>query len=284
MNATVAKPIPLSRKILYSCLRILRVCALAYLGVILVLLWLENYIIYPAPKYPDGDWNADRVAAEDVYFTSSDGTKLHGWYFDRPEPRGHLLYCHGNADCVAHHAGYLKRLSDDLNVSIFSFDYRGYGRSEGSPNERGVLLDSAAAHEWLAKRANVPAGNLVLMGRSLGGAAAVDLAAERGARGLILQNTFSSLPDVAAPRFWFLPVRLVMKTQYRSAEKIKRYPGPLLQSHGTADSIIPYAVGRRLYDAAPGEKTWFEIKGGDHNDPEDPPYDEALREFIERLP
>lgn len=277
-------PVPWPKRLLHSALRILRVVAVAYLGVILLLLWLENYLIYPAPKYPAGDWNADRVGAEDVHFTSADGTKLHGWYWSRPEPRAYLLYCEGNGDCVAYHADYLQRLSEEMNLAIFSFDYRGYGRSEGSPNERGVLMDSAAAHDWLAERAKLPPNRIVLMGRSLGGAAAVDLAAEKGARGLVLQNTFSSLPDVAAPMYWFLPVRLVMKTQYRSAEKIKRYPGPLLQSHGTADSIVPYAIGRRLFDLAPGEKTWFDVKGGDHNDPEDQEYYRLLDEFIEKLP
>ena len=111
----------------------------------LMLLWLENSLLFPAPKYdPRDGWNAAAYGAEDVWFNSADGTKLHGWYFPRPEPRAYLLYCHGNGDCVAYH-GEFGQLSRDLNIAIFHFDYRGYGRSEGTPHEAGVLADGVAA-------------------------------------------------------------------------------------------------------------------------------------------
>ncbi len=284
----MSKPTP-PKSWLHTCSRVLlrlaRIAAVTYLGLLLVMLWLENYLIYPAPRYPDGDWNADRVAAEDVYFTSADGTKLHGWYFHHAQPRAHVLYCHGNGDCVAYHAEYLQRLSESQRIAIFSFDYRGYGRSEGTPSEAGVLQDSIAARDWLANRAELPLQQIVLMGRSLGGAVAVDLAAESGARGIILQNTFTSMPDVAAPMYWFLPVRLFMRTQYNSAAKIDRYSGPLLQSHGTADRLVPIGVGKKLFDLAPTHtKAFFPIDGGDHNDHEPEEYYRVLDRFLADLP
>ncbi len=284
MTSTPKPPISFRRRVLYSLLRIGRLCLVLYLGVILVLLWFEYSLIYPAPKYdPAGNWNAASTKAEDVNFTSADGTRLHGWYWRHPQPRAYLLYCHGNGECVADCSYDMLELSKKYDLAVFAFDYRGYGRSEGSPHEKGILEDAAAARNWLAKDANIPPDQIVLMGRSIGGAVAVDLAANDGARGLILQNTFTSLPDIAAPMYWFLPVRLVMKSQYRSAEKIVNYHGPLLQSHGTADSLIPYANGRKLFDLAPGEKVWFEFKDGGHNDLEPGEYEEVLREFFAKL-
>ena len=123
------------------------------------------------------------------------------------------------------------------------------------------------------------------MGRSLGGCIAVDLAAKNGARGLILQNTTTTIPDAAASMYWFLPVRWLMKNRYDSLSKIGRYPGPVLMSHGTADTLIPFAIGKRLFDAIPGtKKRFFPIEGGGHNDAEPPAYNAALDDFLASLP
>ena len=257
---------------------------IAYLLVILLLLVLENSLIFPAARYPAGEWNAAACGARDVEFSSSDGVKLHGWLVEHAEPRAHVLYCHGNGDCVGYLGDYLRNLSRQHQVTVFAFDYRGYGKSEGSPDEAGVLRDSAAARDWLAQECGLQPDEVVLMGRSLGGAVAVDLAARDGARGLVVQSSFTSMPDVAGNLYRFLPVRYLMRTQFNSLTKIGNYCGPLLQSHGTADELVPLALGRRLFDAAPGRKEFFEIKGGTHNDPEPPAYDSRLKVFLESLP
>ena len=123
------------------------------------------------------------------------------------------------------------------------------------------------------------------MGRSLGTGVAVDLAVNNGARGVILQNAPTSMPDAAARIYWFMPVHLLMKNRYDSLSKIGRYHGPLLSSHGTADTLVPFDLGRKLFDAAPGsQKTFFTIEGGGHNDPEPPAYDAALDEYLASLP
>ena len=266
-------------------LRVLRGAAFVYCTVLLLLLLLENTLLYPAPKYPRGDWAPAYLDHEDVFFKSADGTGLHGWLVEHPQPRAVLMYCHGNGDCVGYLGRYLRQMRDQQQVSVFAFDYRGYGRSEGSPIERGILADGHAAQSWLAERTGRRLSDIVLMGRSLGGGVAVDLAAKNGARGLILQNSATSIPEAAANTYWFLPVRTVMKNRYDSLSKIGRYAGPVLVSHGTADDIVPFKLGRRLFEASPSEqKSFFSIEGGGHNDAEPPEYDAALDEFLSELP
>jgi uncharacterized protein len=266
-------------------MRVLRAAALAYCAILLVLLFFENKLLYPAPKYPDGDWTAAYLPHEDVEFASADGTRLHGWLVEHPNPRGVLLYCHGNGDCVGYLGTYLKQLCENQRLTVFAFDYRGYGKSGGSPGESGILADGHAAQLWLAERTGLRPKDIVLMGRSLGGCVAVDLAAKNGARGLILQNTTTSMPDAAAVLYWFLPVRWLMKNRYDSLSKISRYAGPVLMSHGTADTLIPCELGRKLFGAVScSQKRFFEIEGGSHNDIEPPAYDAALDEFLASLP
>jgi len=265
-------------------LRGLKIAAVAYCLVLLVLLFLENMLVYPAPRYPEGDWQATWLEHEDVSFNSADGTKLHGWYVEHPQPKAVVLYCHGNGTHVAYIAEFLAEMRDEFQVSIFAFDYRGYGRSEGKPAEKGILEDADAAQEWLAKRAGIETKDVVLMGRSLGGGIALHLAAENGARGVILQNTFTSLHDAAASNYPWVPVRLLMRNRYDSLSRISRYSGPLFISHGTADRIIPFAHGQKLFAAATGPKEFFEIAGGDHNDSEPEHYLPALHKFLDSLP
>ena len=174
-------------------------------------------------------------------------------------------------------------LRERLGVSVMIFDYRGYGRSEGSPNEDGILADARAARAVLAQKAGVSEEQIVLMGRSLGGGVMVDIAARDGARALILESTFTSLPDVAGWHYPWLPVRLLMRTRLDSLSKIKEYHGPLLQSHGDADRIIPLKLGRQLFEAANSPKRFVTISGRDHNDPQSEDYYEALDEFLDDL-
>jgi fermentation-respiration switch protein FrsA (DUF1100 family) len=261
-----------------------RNAAILYLALIGILMLLENHLIFIPSKYPSGEWNPPGLGQEDAHFTADDGTKLHGWYVAHPRPRAVVLFCHGNAGNIAHRAELLSSLRDEVGVSALIFDYRGYGRSEGSPSEAGVLADARAARTWLAQRAGVPEDEVVVMGESLGGAVAVDLAASGGARALILENTFDRLSDVAAYHFPWLPVRWLLRTQLNSAEKIPAYRGPVLALHGDCDTIVPYERGRRLFEAANAPKEFVTLPGRDHNDPRDAEYYGRLRDFIERLP
>ena len=243
---------------------------------------MEKSLVFAPSRYPEGDWQPAGLDFEDAWFTASDGTRLHGWYVAHAQPRAVVLFCHGNAGNVALWGGELRILHDRMGVTAMGFDYRGYGRSEGTPSEAGVLADARAARTWLARRAGVAENQVVLMGRSLGGAVAVDLAAD-GARGLVLESTFTTMPEVGHAVLPWLPVRTVMRTQFNSLAKIGDYHGPLLQSHGTADRLIPYAMGRQLFAAANEPKQFVAIPGGDHNDPQTDFYYAALDDFLARL-
>jgi len=258
----------------------LRQLLLVYLGALVVLMFLEESLIFFPSPYPEGNWRPGGLKFEDVEFAAADGTALHGWYLPHPTPRGVVLFCHGNAGNITHREEILRRLHNITGATVFIFDYRGYGRSQGKPTEAGILADARAAHDWLARRENLPFERLVLMGESLGGAVAVSLAAEGGARALILESTFTSLPDVAAHHFPWVPVRLLMRTRLDALAKIKDYRGPLLQSHGDQDTIVPYHLGRRLFEAAHEPKQFITFPGGDHNDLRGVEYYEKLAEFF----
>lgn len=250
---------------------------------VVILMIFEEALIFPAPRYPQGIWHRPDLDFEEVEFHSQDGTMLHGWFFAHPQPRAFLLYCHGNADFVPNLGDYATALRDRYRISVFIFDYRGYGQSAGRPHEHGVLADARAARAWLARTGGIAESDVVLVGRSLGGAVAVYLAAEQGARALVLENTFTSIPDVGAYHYPWLPVRLLMRTQLNARQRIASYAGPLLQSHAALDQIVPLELGQLLFDAAPGKKEFITIRDALHNDPLPASYYDALDKFFHRV-
>lgn len=242
----------------------------------------ERLLFYPS-RYPEGDWKPKGLNFEDVWFDAEDGTHLHGWYCPCDRPRAVVLFAHGNAGNLSQRGPLMKYLQKDLRVATLIFDYRGYGRSEGVPTVEGILQDGRAARAALARRAGIVESRIVLMGRSLGGAVVVQLAAESPPRGLILESTFSSFKDVAAHHYpqlaWLVPAN-----KLNSAARIAAYKGPLLQSHGDADRTIPYASGRKLFEAAHEPKCFVTIPGGDHNDRQSAEYYKQLNRFLDTLP
>jgi fermentation-respiration switch protein FrsA (DUF1100 family) len=244
---------------------------------------LDELLLFQPAKFPAGDWQPTGVTFEDVWFTADDGTRLHAWYCPCERPRAVLLYAHGNAGNLSYDAPLLKYLQQKLRVTALVFDYCGYGRSAGTPTADGILRDARAARTLLARRAGVKVTAVVLMGRSLGGAVVVHLAAETPPRGLILESTFSSLQEVAShhyPRLaWLVPAG-----KLDSRSQLARYKGPLLQSHGDSDQTIPYSQGQKLFEAAPGRKRFVTIPGGDHNDPQSAAYYRELDRFLDSLP
>jgi len=264
----------------------LLVFALAVL-VLLMVFFEERFIFVPRP-YDGGDaWQPPGGDYVDVAFRSVDGTELHAWYFQHPSPRVHLLHCHGNAGNITGRLEIARQLFR-LGASVFLFDYRGYGRSKGSPDEAGILQDAQSARKEFARVAGIPTADIVLLGRSLGGAVAVDLAAREGSRGLILESTFTDLPAVASVHYPFLPVRWLLRTRLDSLTKIADYSGPVLQFHGTADRIVPVEIGKQLFAAVPGtegtDKELFLWEGGGHNEQPPPEYYEVMDRFFDRLP
>ena len=275
-------PRALANPIVRRVWRVVRILIIAYLLVILLMMFMENSLLFFPTKYPDGDWHPPGLQFEDAWFQAADGTKLHGWFVPHDRPRAVALFAHGNGGNLSHRSDLFRELHN-MGVAVLAFDYRGYGRSEGSPNEAGVLSDARAARSWLAQRAGAAESQIVLMGESLGGAVAAILAGEAPARGLVVESSFSNAPDVAAYHYPWLPVRLLMRTQLNAAEAIRQHHGPVLVVHGDADTIVPIQFGRKLFEAANEPKRFVMIQGADHNDPRGPQFYQALDQFLNEL-
>ena len=226
---------------------------------------VEQLLIYPQSLTPSFS-APEPTGGRQIWVETKDHQRLDARYFAHPYPQAVALYCHGNVGTVDKWSVLIGRLSQMHRLSILVFDYRGYGRSTGIAHERGIIQDAEAAQDWLAQENGIQPSDMVLIGRSLGGAVAVDLASKRGARGLILESTFSSLPDVAERHAgWLLP-NWNMTQRLNSSEKIKNYRGPLLQSHGTADHLIPLSVAQELFERAPGPKKFIVVPDANHSD------------------
>jgi hypothetical protein len=279
---TQPKRSPNRRNYLQMIWRVARSLLVFYLLLLLLMTFLETWLVYPIPPLERGDWHPAGLDFEDVHFASADGTKLHGWFVERPGAKRAILYCHGNGENVGTNADVVGQLSAALDASVFIFDYRGYGRSEGTPDEAGCIADGLAALRWLSERIGRPSNEIVIMGSSLGGAVAIAVAAIEGAQALVLQNAFSRMTDVAAHHFPWLPVRLAMRNRYDSIARIRNYAGPMFQSHGAADTIVPIHFGRELFAAAPtSQKRFVEFADRGHNDPEPSHYYSELATFLD---
>jgi len=246
--------------------RLIVIAIAAYAAVCLCVGMLQTKLIYfPSQEY---DWTPADVALifEDLTLITRDGVAIAAWYIPHPEAKGTILFCHGNAGNMSHRVGDAKVLHD-LGYNFLIFDYRGFGRSAGSPDEAGTYLDAQAAWDYLTKTRGEDPQRVILFGRSLGGAVAIHLAsglADGGPAALVVESTFTSLVDVARLHYPFLPVNWLLTNRYNSISRIGRVFCPKLFIHGTDDELIPIEIGRRLFDAAPQPKLFMETPGG-HN-------------------
>lgn len=244
---------------------------------------LDEFLLFQPTRYPRGNWKPAGLDFKDVWITSRDNTRIHGWYCHAEKPNAIILYCHGNGGNLSGRAATLEFLQNTIGVSVLIFDYRGYGRSEGKATVAGAIDDARAARTELARIADVDESDIVLLGRSLGGALAIQLAADAPPRGLIIESSFSSLRDVAREHFpklaWLVP-----KNKLNSVQAISLIRCPLLQSHGDADRIISYQSGRRLFDAAEQPKQFVTLPGAGHNDRPTQGYYEIMARFFHELP
>jgi len=258
---------------------------IGYLLILVLMMLFEESLIFLPMRYPEGDWHPAMLEHEDVWFETSDGLRLHGWYCPARRHSPVVLFSHGNAGNITHRADEIALWRRRLNVAVFIYDYRGYGRSEGKPNERGVYEDARAAYRWLRRQQGVEPDRIILRGKSLGAAVAMQLALEEPHMGLILESAFTSAPDMGALLYPWLPVRWLMHTRFDNISKIRRYRGPVLITHCRDDTVVPYRMGRQLFEAANEPKWFYEIKVGDHNDLHpliDEGYLPAIQQFIER--
>ncbi len=265
--------------------RFAAIVLIGYLVILLSMMLFEEALIFLPIRYPEGDWHPPVLAYEDVWFVTSDGLRLHGWFCPARRRSPVVLFSHGNAGNITHRTDELVVWQRRLDVAVFIYDYRGYGRSEGKPNEQGVYEDARGAYRWLTEQKGVEPDRILLRGKSLGSAVALQLALERPHMGLMLESAFTSAPDMGALLYPWLPVRWLMRTRFDNIAKIGRYRGPVLITHCRHDTIVPFPMGRQLFEAANEPKWFYTIKLADHNDLYpliDEGYLPAIQQFIER--
>lgn len=231
----------------------------------LLFIFQSRFIYFPEMGREDRATPAQlQLPFEEVRIATPDGEVLHGWFVPAPQARATVLFLHGNAGSIAHRLDWLP-MFQRLRLSALLIDYRGYGASTGRPTEAGTYTDAEAAWRHLTEDRRIPPGRIVIFGESLGGAVAAHLAARVNPAALVLHSAFTSAPDLAADLYPFLPVRLLIRFAYDTLGAVRVSHCPLLVAHSPQDEIVPAAHGRRLYEAATGQKQWTELAGS-HND------------------
>ena len=252
---------------------------------------VEQRIIYGPDRFTQA-WDhphpseLEGLDFEDAHFNSLDGTRLHGWFIqpDKRAPENVILFAHGRSCNVTTFKTQLFDFVKRHQVAILVFDYRGFGKSEGDPSETGLYNDVTAAREWLARRTGIKPSEVILMGRSLGAAVAIDVASRRGAKALIIESGFTSLSDVLRHHTRSLLKGRRLQARFDSERKIGNYAGPVFISHGKFDKVIPESHGLRLAEAATSASSvqFVEVEGG-HLTPPSESYQETLDQFLRSL-
>lgn len=247
---------------------ILGVLALLYCGALGRVYSCQERLLYHPRRELAATPAEVGLAFEDVHLTTGLGTTIHAWWLPRDRARFTLLFCHGNGGNVSHRLESL-RLFHDLGLSVLIFDYSGYGRSQGEPGEAATAADAMAAWKWLMEERDAAPDSVVLFGRSLGGGVAAELAARLVSSGvppagLILESTFTSVADMGACRYPWLPVRRLARFRYDSRSALRGVTLPALFLHSRDDEVVPFKLGRRLYEEYGGPKAFQELLG-DHN-------------------
>ncbi len=245
---------------------------------------LERFFVYYPDRNVEGDPSRLGLSYETLRLVTEDGVKLHGWFVPCTGSRRTFLILHGNAGNIGHRLPWIEMLHA-LDAGVLIIDYRGYGLSEGKPFEEGLYRDARAAASWWADRFKGSDTRLILIGESLGGSVAVDLATHARPAGLILQSTFPTAWDMAKTLFPIGALQPLTGVRFDSAQKIRRLECPKLFIHGNRDEIVPFRLGRKLYEVSPEPKQFWEVPGAGHNDliwVAGPEYGRVLSEFLRR--
>lgn len=239
-----------------------------YAGFSLMLYVLQDRLVF-LPHMPGRELDATpqviRLDYEDAWIDTADGERLHSWYIPADDARGTVLFFHGNAGNISHRMESIL-IFNRLGLNVLIVDYRGYGQSSGKPGEQGSYRDARAAWDYLVGQRRLPPDRIVIFGRSLGGGVGAWLASRPDVEpaGVIIESSFSSGLDLGKRLYPALPVRLITRINYPVREYIAEVRSPVLVVHSRDDEIIPFDMGRAIYQAAPEPKTFFEM-GGDHN-------------------
>jgi fermentation-respiration switch protein FrsA (DUF1100 family) len=239
---------------------------LSIAAALIILFFLIRFLEYKSLYFPLSRIEATPkdidIDYEDVIVTTKDGIRISGWFVPAKNPRATLLFCHGNGGNISHR---LEKISmfNFLDLNVLIFDYRGYGKSKGSPSEKGLYLDAEAMYQYLLNKGFAPR-EIIAYGESLGGAVAVDLASRHELGGIIIEEGFTSVKDMGKKILPFIPSS-IYKSGFDSLKKIKNIKSPKLIFHSADDEIVPLAFGKKLFDEAPEPKEFVQLRGG-HND------------------
>lgn len=258
--------------------------AYVYLGVLGLLLLLENRLAFPGSLTPGWTEPPAELPVRDVELTAADGNRIHAWFAAPANWRpadGAVLYSHGNGGNLSWRAGTVRRWRDATARAVLIYDYPGYGKSNGSPNEASCYAAAEAAHAWLVQEQQVPADEVVLLGSSMGGAMATELAARHSGRLLVLINSFTSFPDMAAVRFPWLPARWLVRNRFDNLGKLAGIGCPVLVAHAEEDRVVPYTQGVRLFEQARQPKRFFSLPDHPHMHPRRPEFFAAVRDILQ---
>ncbi len=251
----------MKRRIMTTLAGIVAVLALAYLGIVALMFFQQDKLVY----FPPGEltWRPSDagVAFEDVWLETEDGVRLHGWFVPAEDARGTVLYFHGNASNISK-TSFDVDAFQRLNLNAFLLDYRGYGQSEGTPGEAGLYRDAAAAWRYLTEERNIASTEIIIAGHSLGGGVATWLAQQHTPAAVILMSTFTTMPDVGAEHYPFLPVRQLARNHYPNIDRLPTINAPVLIVHGQGDDLIPFSHAEQLFAVAPEPKWLLPLEGG----------------------
>jgi len=251
-----------------------------YVATVLVLLALENRLVF----HPAARWQEPPAgyAVRDIELTAADGTTIDARWFPCPLAQTAVLICHSRSGNLSLElsAAELVGWHRDIGSSVLIFDYPGYGHSGGRPSEGGFYEAAQAAYDWLVQVQGLAAPQILLYGRSLGSAVAVELASHNGYRALILVSPPTSLPDVAQREVPFVPTRWLMRNRFDSLSRIGRCRPPVFIIHGTCDRLVPFAQGEKLFAAASAPKQFLAVEGAHHGNCLTPAFFPALRRFL----
>ena len=270
-------------RILQTLLWIIISIAIGYGLIVLLMYLLQSQMVYHPTDYMMATPSVAGLEYEEVSFQTEDKLELHGWFVPADSARPTVLYFHGNAGNISGRLEIIKLLNE-IGLNVFIFDYRGYGRSEGSAEEAGTYRDAEAAWKHLVEERDIAPAEILIMGRSLGGSVAAWLAARKDAGAAIIESTFTSAADLGADLYPWLPVRAMLKFEYNTLEHVRNIDEPLFMAHSRDDEIVPYEHGKKLFDAAGEPKTFVELRGshGSGFMETRAKYTDALRDFLEK--
>jgi fermentation-respiration switch protein FrsA (DUF1100 family) len=264
---------------------IILICTVMYLIFMIIVYFFQSYLIYFPDKHISYNPKVTlNLEYKDIYFKTSDSIVLNGWFIPAKEEQGVILFCHGNAGNISHRLESIN-IFNRFNLGVFIFDYRGYGKSEGKPSEKGTYLDAKAAWNYLCDMRQIKPEKIIIFGRSLGAAVAAWLAKEKLPAAVILESSFTSIPELGAKLYPFLPVRLISRFHYNTGKYVQEIYCKKLIIHSKDDEIIPCSLGEKNYLQAAQPKQFLAIHGS-HNEgfmQSIQVYQEGLKQFINEV-